>query len=318
MTSPAAPSSPEDTPFIRAIKHAVQLALRKAMRRVTIALGIAFCTIIGLGLLSWQSFDTAKKLRQEVISSCNSNNDFRAQLRVVLSQQNLGQSQLTLAVLDSLVTLLEGPHPTAHIKMLARNFEQSISASAARTDKSIAAQAAIVLAPRDCAQVFSGSAHKSPKSSSSSGENTPAPRAVSIYHENAALQGWSGSCLSFKNAPAPGDALNYEPCAVARDWQYYPATGQFRPDADLNLAAGDSGGHPVLVNASDTADSTINTTNYIPGPSGFEYAIYYFAGHANSHLFVPSGSTVGLAGFTGNSSHWALTSQITSRPLGSA
>jgi hypothetical protein len=305
MTSTDETSSPEDAPFIRAIKHVVQLALRKAMRRVTIALAVAFCAIIGLGLLSVQSLDTAKKLRQEVITSCNSTNDFRVQLRSVLAQQEQSQSQLTLSVLDSLVTLLEGAHPTKQIRDIASNYERAIVATAAASGKVAAGQAAAALAPRDCTQAYSGSAKGDTRSSAPSASSSSA-KTASLFHETAILQGWGGDCLSFVGSPAAGASLNYVDCSVARWWQYYPATGQLRPNADLSLAAGDIG-RAALVSASNTGESTLNVKDWVTGPNGWQFAVYYFAGHSNSDMYVATpGQVVSLNSNAGDGARWIL------------
>jgi hypothetical protein len=270
MTSP---DLPENDLYVRAIKHAVAGALRWnrfKLRLLTLGLVLSLASLTGLGLVASQAYDTAAQLKRDSIINCNNNNAFRK-----------ASKQVLVHILNATLVGNRTPAALAFVK----NQEAYIGEK---------------YAPKDCVAIYSnvvGAPTKSP---------SPTTKAMSAYHETEALQSWNGKCLSFKGSPASGDALNYVACGSARVWQYYPVTGQLRPNANLNLAAGDVNGHPELVNASNTGASELNVANFEPGPLGYEYSTFYFAGHRNSDLYVSTGSTVVLNGFTGNAAHWVL------------
>ena len=101
----------------RKAKEAADLAEKSAKRwrRLTVVLGL----VIGLLIVAYgvggyivnQTRNNTDGLRKQAISSCQIGNDRAAG---------------TVAALDQLITVLEGPHPTAKIRGIASDLERYI------------------------------------------------------------------------------------------------------------------------------------------------------------------------------------------------
>ncbi len=153
-------------------------------------------------------------------------------------------------------------------------------------------------APRDCSAAYSGSADvPTPPAEAKDASVTWQPEELDLE------QSWPSTCLSFRGKPTVGAQLNYVACGSARDWQY-GSNGQLRPDANLNLAAGDNNGSPVLVPASDLKDSTLNIKDYAPVGYCTACSVVFFAGHSNSDIYAGNHDNIYLNNNEGPNSFW--------------
>lgn len=86
-------------------------------RRLTVVLGLVVTlslALSGLGAYLWlQQKSATSQLRQQAITSCQIGND---------------RATGTVASMDQLITVLEGPAPKDNIKVIARNLEAYILA----------------------------------------------------------------------------------------------------------------------------------------------------------------------------------------------
>jgi negative regulator of sigma E activity len=102
----------------RSAKVNAESALRSAKRwqALTVVLGIVVVVLLAVscfGVVLWyQQREATTQLKQQAISSCEIGND---------------RSAATIAVIDQLVTLLEGPSPSAAVQEKASEYEKFVN-----------------------------------------------------------------------------------------------------------------------------------------------------------------------------------------------
>jgi hypothetical protein len=262
------PDPIEDSPFVRAIDHAVKKALRgpKIIGRILtgVVAALVLCMAVS-GYVAWQAHNTAIGLKNDSIASCETGNAFRAGQSSIWEKNyalQAGENKATASLLSQLIATLAGNDP-ARIAKINTILAESGKASANEIKEFLAYIKTVDVA-HNCQQAYAnvngGAKSPNPPKAKEVAYTTAAPETVH-------LQSWNGGCLSVSSTSVGARVIEVA-CGSDHAWTYVPTTGELYPQGHSNVAVGDSGGNFVLKAAPGTG---LHTNNSKAGPNGYIY-----------------------------------------------
>lgn len=168
MTRKDEPEDDADSIILKAFDARLARALRpsKIVQRwlaAVVVVLMAVCTILGVAIS--ENANNGASLRQDSIDSCNSGNDLRHDLDVLIAEQGEAETQITEQAIAEFIDVLEGSHPSTQVVTIVKNLEAQIKASSDRTLATFKTELDLATQPRNCQAAYDTDATTNPAGS---------------------------------------------------------------------------------------------------------------------------------------------------------